>query len=288
MEWERAKTYILIAFVMLNLGLAFLLVRENRQFTLTGDRVSNIREVLSNNNIILYNIQMRRFAPMRHLDVTGYYYNVDELLNIFFGENEFFQIETETNHFRYETEGDAFGSLEISNGFIFFDNRAALGENEFAEISRTEAIAIAYEFIENHFSDFVRDSVFDEFNGNGVHVIFREEYRGQLIHSNEIELLVTAGGIAWIEMRFGRVIGYSAEPRAIFAPDEILLTFMQRVWHEAEENPIFISNIEIVYFQEYASDQVGSVYPAVPYYRIFIQGRDLPFLINAYTNTLFE
>jgi hypothetical protein len=281
MEWERAKNYILTAFVILNLGLAFLLYRENRRFTLTPDRVSNIHAILSANNISLYTVPMRRFAPMRHLDITGFYYDVNALVEIFF-ENEYaVQRDTEEGHYIFESDG---GRLEISNGYITFDNRRNLNENRDENISHAEAIAVANEFIARHFSNYVMDVVFDEFDGGGVQIIYRQEYSGRLIHTNFIEFLVTSNGIAWIDMQFGEVLGHSAEPRMIFAPDEILLTFMQRMRHIAMENPIFISDISIVYYQEYASDTAGSVYPAVPFYRIFIQSHDMEFLINAYTN----
>jgi hypothetical protein len=177
--------------------------------------------------------------------------------------------------------------LEIFDGFIFFDNTLDLGENiEVEEISQAEAIAISGEFVEMHFPDFAKDMVLDTHDGSGFQVIYRQVYRGQVIWTNYIELLVTTRGIEWIEMQFGRVIGHSAEPRMIFAPDEILLTFMQRMRHEAMENPIIISGMDIVYFLEYASDTVGQVYPAVPFYRIFILDRDSEFLINAYTNMI--
>ncbi|MCL2577487.1 MAG: hypothetical protein FWE27_05495 [Defluviitaleaceae bacterium] len=283
MEWERAKNIILIAFVILNLGLAGLIFVEHNRYTLTPDRISTIHAVLSENNINLYATPMRRFAPMRHLDISGFYYDVPALLEIFFDETEnLIQEETDERHYIFKTDNS---SLEISNGFIFFDNSDGLGENIInGTITREDAIKISDEFISEHFPDFVREMVFDAYGGDGVQIIYRQQYRGQIILSNEIEFLITARGIEWIELQFGRVIGYSAETRMIFAPDEILLTFMQKMRHEAMENPIFITSIDMVYLLEYASDREGQVYTAVPFYRIFILDNDFEFLINAYTN----
>ncbi|MCL1846305.1 MAG: two-component system regulatory protein YycI [Defluviitaleaceae bacterium] len=286
MEWERAKNYILTAFILLNLGLAFLLHLEDRRFRLTDERWRTINEVLSNNNIHLYTSIARRFPPMPHLDVSGYYYDVDLLLQIFFGDADFFQVETAEGHYVFETEAEARGRLEIINGFVTFDNRLGLGENREAEISHTEAIALSDEFILLWFDDFVRDLVFDHFEG--VRITYRQKYRGRLIYSNYIEFFITARGIEWIDMQFGRVISHSADARMIFMPDEILLTFMQHVQHDAVENSMFINHIDIVYYQEYVSDERGSVYPAVPVYRIFVADRDMEFLINAYTNTIIN
>jgi len=278
LEWERAKNYILIAFVLLNLGLAALLFLEDRRYTLTPERIRTMHEVLSGNNINLYTAPMRRFAPMRHLEISGFYYDIDMLLGIFFPENEFTQEETsDDEHYIFFSEN---GNLEIFNGFITFTN-----ENlENRAITHRDAIEISDAFINENFPDFVREVVFDEYGGGGVQIIYRQKYQGQLIFSNQIEFLITSGGIAWVEMQFGRVIGHSADTRRIFALDEVMLTFMQRMRHSAMENPIFINNIDIVYLKEYASNQEGSVYPAVPFYRIKIDDNDLEFLINAYTN----
>jgi hypothetical protein len=244
--------------------------------------------VLSNNNIILETAPMRRFPPMRHIEISGFYYDVPALLEIFFEDTaQVIQIETDESDYAFRHENHR---MDISNGFIFFDNFYGIGENDrnAGSVSREEAISVADQFISAHFSDFVRDIVFDEFGGNGIHVRYLQQYRGHLIYSNAIEFLVTADGISWVEMQFGRVIGYGPEPRMIFAPDEVLLTFMQRVHYRARDNPMYILSMEIVYLKEYASNAEGQVYPAVPFYRIFVQDRDIPFMINAYTNVILE
>ncbi|MCL2047511.1 MAG: hypothetical protein FWG87_02180 [Defluviitaleaceae bacterium] len=279
MEWERAKSYILLAFLLLNAGLGWLLFTEYSRYTLDADRLGDIHTVLSQNNINLYTPLPRRFAPMRHLNVSGGHYEIPALLDIFF-DGEAFSSITDTNYYLFETEDTR---LEISNGFISFDNRGSLGENSGGIISRENALKISDAFIQEHFPDFVRDMVLEE--DLGFNIIYRQSYRGQLIHSNYIEFFIVPQGIAWVEMEFGRVLGYSAETRMIFAPDEVLLTFMQRVRHVMDE-PIFIRHMDIVYNQEYASDQEDAVFPAVPFYRIFIRGEDFPFLINAYTNVI--
>jgi hypothetical protein len=286
MEWERAKNIILIAFVIVNVVLAGLLFFEDRRYTLSDERMRNIHTVLSNNYINLYLTPARRFAPMRHLDISGFYYDVPALLDIFFDEPHMVirgDAEPGNYSFFYENR-----RMDITNGWVFFDNRYNLEENSYGEISRDAAIAIADEFANEHFPDFVRDIVFDEFGGNGVHVRYLQEYREHLIYSNHIEVLVHYDGITWVEMRFGRVIGYGPESRRIFAADEVLLTFMQFVWYEARRNPMFIERMDIVYRKEYASNYEGNVYPAVPFYRIFVQGNDMPFLINAFTNVNLE
>jgi len=285
MEWERAKNIILIAFVLLNLGLAGLLFLEDSRYTMGQERVRTINTVLSDNNIVLYTHLMRRFPPMRHLNIAGFDYDVSALVQIFFDDpNSAIQEEKPDGHYVFT---DGIARLEVLSGFVSFvsfDKEPILGENVY-EIPHAQAIIHSDNFIARNFPDFVRDIVFDEYGGGGVRVIYRQEYRGRLIYSNNIEFLISSRGIEWVDMHFGQVLGYSAETRRIFAPDEILLTFMQRM---RGDNPIFINAIDMVYMKGYWSDTPGAVYPAVPVYRIFVRDSDFPIKINAFTNVIFE
>jgi len=284
MEWEKAKNYILVAFVLLNAGLALLLHLEHRRYTMTGDRDRNIRVVLGQNNISLYTIPIRNFPPMRPVDVAGFYYDIDELLEIFFEYPALVERDDERYFFSH-----GYSQLTISNGLISFDfDIRGLGYPSIEPappITHGDAAALSDEFISRHFPDFEHDITFEW--EDGIRRIYRQQYRGRLIHSNFAEFFITSHGIEWIDMQFGRIIGHIREPQMIFAPDEVLLTFMQHVRDRAMEEPIFIREMDMVYLQAYESTQQGILYPAVPTYRIFIEGNDdTPYLINAFTNLM--
>ena len=308
MEWERAKNIILIAFILLNLGLAAMVFWEQRRYTMTPEQEHHIRTVLGQNNIQVYTNPLRRFPPMQALEISGFYYDRDALLEIFFEDPA--SVMHTVDEFGADIYETYAGRLEISNGFIFFrntlGNRDGVGllsdgsadepdndeDTPAPRVERSFAAALTNEFINRHFPDFENDITVDvyDISGNqyGVRRTYLEVYRGQRIYSNFVEFFVTHQGIKEIEMQFGRILGYSGAPRMIFAPDEILLTFMQRFRHIAMENPIFINRIDIVYLKEYYSDQFGSVSRAVPFYRIFKNGNDFPFFINAFTNTIID
>jgi len=290
MEWERAKTYILIFFLLLNIALGILLVMENRRYTLTFDQERLIRTVLSQNNITMYRMPIRQFPPMRPLEVTGFYYNTEALVQIFFEHPQ------TVEHIDTGREGNyifQYGSsrLHISNGFIEYRNPNGFRQrgNAFLshlqdEITLHDARRLTDIFINSYFPDFALDGSFEE--GHNRRVIYRQKYREMFIHSNFIEFLVTPVGIQQIEMQFGEILGYTGSPRMIFSPDEALLAFTQRVRHITQEEPMTITRMDLVYFQEYISDQPGP-YHAVPFYRVFtLCNEDMPFLINAFTNVI--
>ena len=287
MEWEKAKNYILVFFLLLNVVLVSLLMWENRRYSMSGEQERLIRTVLNQNNIIIYRIPSERFPPMRPINVTGFYYDTDALLEFFFENPQ------GVTHIRH-LGGDIFecytseSILEIFYGFISFDKPAGLG-TVYRDLTQAAARSLTDEFIAKHFPDFVLDSIFHIHGENAaVRIIYRQEYRGMLVHSNFVEFFVTQYGIVAIEMEFGQILGYTGTPSMIFSPDEALLAFVQRVRHITPERPMAITHMDLVYFQEYVSDQLGP-YQAVPFYRIFIQGdEDRPFLINAFTNMIID
>ena len=294
MEWERAKTYILVFFLLLNAVLGILLAVENRRYTVTGEQEALIRTVLAQNNITMYRMDMQAFPPMRPIEVTGFYYDeatIASLIQVFFPNPEAVEhIDTghEGSHlFLYED-----GRLEIANGFIEYRNPSGFAQlgsisilpQQTAEVTRDSARRQAEQFISANFPDYVHDADFEE-RGNW-RVIYRQAYRGVLVHSNFIEMLISPVGIQQVEMQFGQVRGHIGSPLIIFSPDEALLAFTQRVRHITQGDPMTITRMDLVYFQGYISDQEGP-YHAEPFYRIFTDGNQaVPFLINAFTNVI--
>jgi hypothetical protein len=90
-------------------------------------------------------------------------------------------------------------------------------------------------------------------------------------------------------MQFGQIHGFDASERPIFAPHEVLITFLQRI-AAFTDDPVTITHMDIVYFIEalHTSDEVGSIHHAQPFYRIFTAQFPMPFLINAYLNVSID
>jgi hypothetical protein len=270
MNWTHAKTIIIVAFALLNIALGTLLFMENRRYTLQTERIDNIMAVLNAHGINMYTMPMRRFPPMRRLDVGGFHYDAAAMAAIFFaGEAE---AEHGEEYYYFFTDTSA---MIISGGFVFYETWG------------TPWITSPQAFISEHFPNFHEDITFTD--PDGVRTVFLEQHRGVKVESNRIEFLITPHGVTEVEMAFGHIIGHGGDERPIFAPDEALLTFMQRWAPMATIEPIFILSMELVYYVQHASNLPGQVYHAVPHYRIFIEGNDdHPILINAFTNIIVD
>jgi hypothetical protein len=276
MRWERAKNLMLLFFVILNIFLAVMLVQEQRRYTLSPEQEQAIRAMFTQHDISWYIHFIRQYPPMRPLAMSGFDYDMDILLAMLF-DSPPQQAGDDTREI-YE-QGDT--RLVISNGYISYDNPAGLGEKPPA-LTRENAIALGDAFIQDHYRLFVQDYVMPV--PEGFRLFYREAYRGHIIHSNFIELLVTQNGITQIDMQYGNVLEYSGPAREICSPDEALLTFIQRVRTIWPDAPILISRMDLVYYQLEIRSRENTALHATPYYRIFIGDNEVPFMINAYTN----
>ena len=290
MQWERAKTFIILFFVLLNVSLFAILRLENRRYILTLEQEQAIRTVLYRNNISLETAIMRDHAPMRSLSISGFYYDEDELIAMFFDNPEtVLRLSEEPYLFT-----DGYSRLTISiNGFIEFINPqgftrvAGTARMQDTPVEQAEAEALSNAFIAQYFPDFRLDSVFP--SDEGWRLYYRQVYRNYKIYTNIIQFLVTPIGIREIEMQFGRIEGFATgPPRIIVSPDEALLAFIQHARNVLGNVPVSIVDMDRAFFQENSSTQRGLTHHAIPVYRISVYGFDMPFLINAYTNEIIH
>ena len=280
MEWEKAKSHILLFFLLLNLALGGLLFMESRRYTVTPEREQSIIEILNRNNITMDTRLLRRFSPMRAMHVTGFYDDTDELVRIFFG-NASVQRDVDFRGYRVRRSP---AELLISNGFISYVNPR--GRGELAELTPTEARRLTDAFVRTNWPDFRLDDIY--VGEDMLLLSYRKVYRGHMIHSSFIEFVVTDYGIVRVEMQFSQVLGWHGTGQPIVSPDEALLTFVQRMRAHAQVSPIVITHMDLVYFQEDGSHSPYVQHLAVPFYRVFIAGDGDPFLINAFSNEMFN
>ncbi|MCL2361219.1 MAG: hypothetical protein FWC73_05350 [Defluviitaleaceae bacterium] len=285
MEWERAKTYILLFFVLLNLILGSLLLMERRRYTLSPQREQEIALIMERNNISMEASLMRRFPPMRVMWVGGFHYDRNQLVEIFFQDTELTRVFGPNG---YVVTSDN-GKLLLDQGFISYDNPMGHGGRDdwLPSLEQAQAQDLTDAFVSTHWPDFELDDVV--IGSNWLRLSYRQVYRGYMVHTNFIEITVTTRGIIRVEMQFGHVLTVERERQPITAPDEVLLTFIQRMRGHALDTPIVVTHMDLVYFQDEGSPDPEGRYRLEPYFRIFIDGDEGdPFLINAFTNEIIN
>lgn len=85
MEWSNAKKFVIVLLVLLNVLLAGLNYKQNRENTMTAAQERSIFEVLSRNGITMYTDLLTEHPPMSRLAVELPSYNKETLERLFFG-----------------------------------------------------------------------------------------------------------------------------------------------------------------------------------------------------------
>ena len=274
MQWDKSKNYMLIFFLSVNILLAVLIRYEAGGHNLTRERENAIQTVFAQNNINMYYPIPRQFNPMRALRVAGYDYNIERLLYIFFPPYAEISYREGDQWYEYYWGNMR---LTISGGYVFFVSGFGIS----GVPNQDAAIALTQAFVDEHYPDFKLDiQSTRQARRGGLRIFYRQEYQRHIIHTNVLEFLITGEGddlvIEEVDIHYARPLGFAYLPRDLKGPDEALLTFVQYIRRRSYE-PVLITHMDIVYSQAVA----GSTY-VEPFYRIFIEGQDDPFLINAY------
>lgn len=281
MDWDKAKRIFILLLIILNLGLAVLNYTENKKNTLSQVQEKAAYEVLSQNGISLYTNLIYKFPPMKRLLVTIPKYSKDELKKMFFdGEQTTITVEFDKTILKSQTkkltiEKNKFdleilnGSGEISN----FDKATAQKTAEnYLNILKKPIKNIELGTMKEEIESFTF-----EFFGN---------YQGEKVFCNHYNVKVTKQGVTKVEGYFFIPERFIGEKKEICSCDEALFTIMKEIKTENKNrSSITIDRIEIGYdFQDIIEN--SQEIKLVPCYRIYVLGKEEPYVVNAYTNEL--
>ena len=279
MEWGRAKQFVIVLLVIINVALAGLNYRQRQENTMTATQERAIFEVLSQNGITMYTELPMELSSKSRLQAELPEYSKETLERLFFsGEKTTVMVRGEQNIYRGE---NASLTLNGTHGILL---REDIAEGK-GELSKQEAGRIAQKFIDGteHFFGTYEEPVVTE-KENGYQVDFYGLYKREKIYANYFSFLVTEEGIRRIEFNYAPVQGYSGEKKDLCYPDEALFTFM-REWKKGEQTETAtIQRMELGYdrIEKNSTAVDGSIY-LEPCYRIYLMDQEEPYLIQAYT-----
>lgn len=280
MDWSKAKKIVIVILVLLNIGLLVLNIQQNQKFRLSSEQESAIRQVLAENQIVLYDTIPTDYFPMRQISAEILPIENEQLRRRFFDdtENPTITVEFNTTILRSQEK-----TVTVEDNRIVYDNTAGTGAIE--NFRRETAQAAADSFLEeiNNEGSYQLDMVTGE--EDCFTFLYYEIYNGYKVFSDYQSVTVTPLGVIHYECALYSIGGFTDEKRAICSPDEALLTFLYEMQRQERTTPIFITKMEIGYSYHPAAEATeGNRIRLVPCYRISIEGNSEPFLIQAYTN----
>ncbi len=276
MDWEKSKTLVVWLLVALNCYLLFVNTILKTSYDIKSEQEKSIIELLDKNGISMYDEINIEFKPLAPLDILATEEDVNEevYLNTFFDNPE---IESKNGE-NIASEGSK--SLYYGNGFITLE---ITDEEEYFEYSGDLETFI--KSIDKSYENFVLDRKFKD--GDKIIYEFREPYKDKIVYTNELLVTVVDNKISLIKGFYGKVVDSKDKAREIVSIDMVLYTVLEYVKENYKGQHIFITGVDLVYYQEeYSFYSNVNIAKAVPCYRIYIEGEQLPFIISAYENKI--
>lgn len=281
MEWGRAKQFVIVLLVLLNIVLAGLNYKQKQETAMTSAQERAIFEVLSRNGITMYTDILTKFAPMPRMVGEIPSYSKETMERLFFGSQKTTAIR-KGDAMIYRKEGAAL-TLRGSVG-VWEDAGVLMGK---AGLERGKALQTAKDFLEGteHFFGTYADATVLE-REDGFEVLFCGTYKQDKVFTNTFSVFVTKAGIRKITFDYCPIKGYQGEKKDICYSDEALLTFMREWRKEEHDYEATIHRIELGYGTTESGNATGEELLTVelePFYRIYLMEEEEPYLINAYT-----
>ncbi|MBQ2753398.1 MAG: hypothetical protein IJF29_04665 [Firmicutes bacterium] len=288
MNLSRSKRIIILVLIILNIVLLALRIADKPDYTISSDREKAIYEVLGKNNIALYTDIISSYEPMQQILVSSTEANIEKILPAFFDSTENMEMTIEFSKTIYS---DKYKMLTLGENTLLFEDYTPT--DELSDYSYNQASNAASNFCEVIMAalNFSKNVELEKNHFKNGEYTFRyvESYNKSKLFCNFIDITVKNGKILRAEASRYGVDGFTGNKQNIAAPDEIMLTFLYELKKSDLSYGIIITDMEIGYdFQSTDDIASGDSLSLVPCYRIYIQGTDEPFTINAYTNELIS
>ncbi|HHY14357.1 MAG TPA: hypothetical protein GX526_06980 [Thermoanaerobacterales bacterium] len=284
MDWSKAKTILIIVFLVLNIFLGGnLWLKSSAKSDITivsANEIDEAKKILKQEGIIVKADIPKKVSPQPFLTVSYTKINGEKTALSFFGELEEVEIFNDEDNITYQ-KGDR-QLIIMDKGIIsYFDNEDS--EIIYSDLNKEKAEKIAYEFIEEHVG-FPQNAVHDRTvfydQSDSYLVEYIQLHNGTYISSSCIDVLVTPGGVksyycAWIDP-----LGYSGKPKKIISSVHALFQIVD-VFAKNEDD-IIVTDIQPGYYsRQYNAEK----WHAVPSWRIKTNEGDT-YYINGYTGEL--
>ncbi len=285
MNLSKAKKIVILILIILNAVLLVLRINERPEYTLSSSREKAVYDVLGKNNIALYTDLLKDYSPMQSISVSSNEANIEKIIPAFFGTTNDVSITIEFSKTIYT---DSYKTLTLGeNTLVFEDNSDTDSKDSY---TYNQAYNLASNFSEvvkaaMNFKNIALEK--NSFSGNEYMFTFVEEYDGNKIFSNHIDITVKNGKVILTEASRYGIDGYRGEEQKIAAPDEAMLTMLYELKNQNLSYGFIITDMEIGYdFPSKGDIDVGDSLNLVPCYRVYVQGIAEPYTINAYTNEM--
>lgn len=274
MDWSRAKSILIVAFLLTNIFLIFNLYNEHRDLSVSVQEINEVTQILNEKGIKI-NANIPRNASIPGILTVEYQeFSPAQLTSSFFGEENMKPVKQNGSTIFIKDEK----KLEIKNNreIIYLDLK--LRDDPRDDLTSNDATNISKEILRRtglFRSSMIVDRVVP--SKKGYYITYVQEYEDVLLEVSFVQLEVTPRGVYSLYMLWLNPKNMEKDRKKIVPASQALLKVVSRK-EFLKETPTRIDDIRLVYYFNWKEAKEGEAFPA---WKIVVDGEN--FYVNALT-----
>jgi len=266
MDWAKAKSILIIAFIITNLFLGYNIWKDSEAkddtYIVSDERINDIKAILQEKNIIVKADVPKEIIQLPKLTVKYEIYDRDEIEEKFPG---FVSIDEE--NIKYSRNNEII-KVPAHKKSITYTN--SIESSSVVEFDENKAKETAYDFIKYH--GFLNDDV-ELWNIKGkdgrYEIEYKQKYKDMTLNDGYMKLKVKAGVVTEFERRWLKTIDIKTFDKKIIPATKALLLALEDLNKEKEktDNELVIADIDLVYSLHMFSDHESEL-PNMGWYEV--------------------
>ena len=221
MDWKKAKTILILVFIMLNIVLAVVLYNNLKVDEISQQTIINTGTILNQNNVLIE-------CPIPKYSGNDYTLEYEEkvldkikVATILLGDN---YSKIDNNTYKNSSKSIVFTS---NSGFEYFDTAASKVLNTNSKVDVDKYLKEWSKELGLPFDEFKQDGYYQVKIDNGARVTYKGKYRDYAVFDNYIDVEVSKTGIKSIKYHYNKPINITVKKDIYVIPVyEILITKM--------------------------------------------------------------
>lgn len=261
MEWAKAKNFTLILLVVINIMLLGLNIHKNRNNVVSSERINNITNVCSRNNIKINCTLPQDITAAAQIGIREYNYDYVKLQQIFFGSMTDVKRTNDLSSVIFSRNNE---KLVVENSKVVFT-----GEKK----DYTSCINSINELLGNF--DIKRET--DRIQ------CYYQSYNGLPVFSNYIFVDNSQQNITTITLNYSEILRSVGSRENVIGSDEALYSAINAINDDIQGEKTVFAVKKGYYDSRTALSQEGAIPPV---YAVYVN--DSIYFVNAYTGICYR
>lgn len=279
MDWSKAKSILIIAFIVTNIFLAYMLFtmkQDESEIVIEDKFVEEVIKLLDKKDISIDTKIPKSIPKLPAISLEYEVYKPEEILPRFLGSYQDMAIGA-----KMYTNGEKIVKFERNDKKLVYENNALIDDGNIKEISKNQALKMSEEFISNHGFDLRDIKLESYFENDNIHrLVYNKKIDDMIIEETYMTIELSSSGIISFERYWTKNIKRGSQNLVVSSAPKSLLRLLTREEHYGKT----IKQIDLCYYfnvDEYKrsislSDSTGGV--ASPTWRFIFEDGEKVFL----------